>query len=100
MPSLPGLPSLCTLAPTNSAPAALTPGDWYLAVINRDTNQVQFTVRVIEFIEGTNLMRLTSGVDYPVFVDLTNGLRDPGSLSGTLTRPDATTSLPCPSRVT
>jgi hypothetical protein len=41
---------------TNSTPVALAPGDWYVGVINRETNAVNYTVQAREYDQlGTNV---------------------------------------------
>src|SRR5438094_2568407 len=50
---------------SNGAPAnALAPGDWYLAVVNKDAVTVTYDVRVSQFIDGVNLITLTNGTPY------------------------------------
>jgi len=77
---------------TNSTPLALAPGDWYLAVVNRDPIPVNYAVRATQYVPATtNLVRLTNclihtavvaandpqmnnGLDYYVFTVSSNAL--------------------------
>jgi subtilisin-like proprotein convertase family protein len=70
---------------TNSMPVRLTEGDWYFAVVNRDTNfTADYTIRALEFLDrdilplancvltqtnvvGTNLSYVFQGRDFFVF---------------------------------
>jgi hypothetical protein len=63
---------------TNSAPYPLLPGDWYLLVTNRDTNAVDYAVRVTEDYAPTNpAVRLTNGIPYAATLAAsTNVMRD------------------------
>ncbi len=64
---------------TNSTPTALRPGPWYLTVINPNTNVVHFNVKVTQFIEGTNVTRLSNSVPYTNLIASTNGPIPDGS---------------------
>ncbi len=77
---------------TNSVPVPIMPGGWFLAVVNKDALPVDYTVRVTEFVAGTDVVQLTNGVpftndvasvtnrldssvDYYVFTVSTNAVR-------------------------
>ncbi|MBN2505301.1 MAG: hypothetical protein JXQ71_01265, partial [Verrucomicrobia bacterium] len=48
------------------SPVALAPGDWFLAVVNREAAGVTYQVQATEFVPGTpTLVRLTNGVAHP-----------------------------------
>jgi hypothetical protein len=50
-----------------SAPVPLSPGDWLVAVVNRETNAVAYNVRFTEFVPNAldgRLTQLTNGVPY------------------------------------
>lgn len=58
---------------TNGAPIPPSPGDWYLAVVNKQQSAVNYTVRVSAFVQGsTNLIVLSNGIGF-----LKNGLSCP-----------------------
>jgi hypothetical protein len=50
---------------TNSTPVPLSPGEWFLAVVNREPNAVLYHVRATEIVPDTpTLVRLTNGVGF------------------------------------
>jgi hypothetical protein len=51
-----GLEAVCLL--TNSGPVTLRQGTYYLAVVNRETNDVAFCVRAYELLENAIVYRL------------------------------------------
>lgn len=64
-----GLEGVCLL--TNSAPITVAPGTYYLAVVNRETNDVSFCVRAYELIEDSivtlsNRTEVTTTASLPV----------------------------------
>jgi hypothetical protein len=68
---------------TNGLPVALAPGDWYLAVVHRDTNAVSYRVRATEFTLGgdtnaaTRIVRLTNGVCFSNLIAAADALNNP-----------------------
>jgi hypothetical protein len=46
---------------TNTPPVPLAPGDWYLAVVNRNTNSISYCVRASQTL-GTNIVPIDPGV--------------------------------------
>jgi hypothetical protein len=48
---------------TNSAPVPLAPGDWFIAVTNKEIGPVTYTVLVTEVL-ASDIIRLTNGVPY------------------------------------
>src|SRR4029079_3432135 len=48
---------------TNSIPEALTNGDWYLTVVNRNNDLVPYVVRATEVLD-TDIVRLTNCIAY------------------------------------
>ena len=59
----PGTNSEWVCVATNSSPVPLAAGDWYVAVVNRSTNQlpVDYCVRAFQLFD-TNVIRLANGV--------------------------------------
>ena len=53
---------------TNGTNVALTPGDWFISVINRESTPVTYTICATEFVVGASgpggIVRLTNGVGY------------------------------------
>jgi subtilisin-like proprotein convertase family protein len=50
---------------TNSSPVPLSPGDWFLGVINASgTNNVGYKILVSDYVMPTNIVTLTNGVAY------------------------------------
>jgi hypothetical protein len=49
---------------TNSAPVPLTPGRWYLGVLNASVAPVDYTVLVTELTNLPNIITLTNGIPY------------------------------------
>lgn len=57
---------------TNSVPVTLGPGPWYIGVVNRDTNQVTYTLRVTEALNPFLIIPLRDGVPVNVTTSATN----------------------------
>jgi hypothetical protein len=71
---------------TNSAPVPITPGDWFIAVVNNDTNAVTYSICVNELIPiiipltngiafTNTVLPATSGIDYYVFNVSSNAIQ-------------------------
>ena len=60
----------------------LTPGDWHLAVVNRDPTDVTYSVCATEYVIGTNqpggIIRLTNAVPYANLVLPSNNVASSG----------------------
>jgi subtilisin-like proprotein convertase family protein len=69
----PGTNSEAIMVTTNSLPTPLSAGAWYLAVVNRETNSVAYTIVAHEYTNAIPIpVPLTNGVSYTQVI--TNGL--------------------------